>query len=524
MGHIQRDGFKVLLVNPVTPPSYWGFQESSWFIGAKAAHIPLPLITIAALLPANWEIRLIDTNVEGLSDGDIAWADAVLMTGMIVQKDGMSEIIGRCRRLAVPIVVGGPFVSSSPQAPELAGASALVIGEAEDGSLLDELTADLQSRSLKPAYTASGKPAMTSSPTPRYDLLRPRAYIAMAIQVSRGCPHGCEFCNVRSLFGRRPRYKSPSQVVAELEAIDATGFRGNVFFVDDNFIGDLRRARLVLEAIASWQAAHGHPFLFYTEADVRLAELTDVIDLMVRAGFFAVFMGFETPSVEALKESSKTQNLKVDAAASACRLRSKGLLVYGGFIVGFDSDDATIFEQVRRLIDDCRIDFAMAGMLTAIPGTPLEARLRREGRLIEGKSNDTFDETNIEPKRMTRLELLRGYRDLLKRLYEPRHFFERAYAALVEWRQGARRRTTVREYLAVLRSVTRQGIFSRYSLHYWRFMLKTLFLHPRKLARAFATAISGHHFFRYTRKVVLPRLVRAERRLLAEGDGNPSAC
>ena len=514
-----RTKYRVLLVNPETPATYWGFQESTWFIGAKAAHIPLPLLTIASLLPVDWQVKLIDLNIERLRDEDIAWADAVLVTGMIIQKDSLVSVLDRCRNLGVPTVVGGPYVSSSPDAPELAAATALVIGEAEDAGLIDGLARDLEGRTLQPRYAAAGRPDMGSSPVPRYDLLKRGAYIAMALQVSRGCPHLCEFCNVRMLFGRRPRYKTPEQVTAELDAILATGFNGNVFFVDDNFIGDIKAARAVLEAVNGWQERHDRPFQFYTEADIRLAENETVADLMVKAGFFAVFLGLESPSAEALRETAKVQNLRIDAGEAVRRLRQKGLLVYAGFIVGFDADRPDCFDRVREMIEVCRIDFAMAGMLIAIPGTPLEERLRSEGRLLQATGGDAFAETNIVPKRMTRLELLRGYHELIKKIYAPGSYFERAYAALAEWRQTKRRRVSLREVLAVPRSIVRQGIFSTYSLHYWRFLLKTLFRHPRKIARAFAAAISGHHFFRYTRKAVLPRLRQAEKKLLADGSG-----
>jgi radical SAM superfamily enzyme YgiQ (UPF0313 family) len=506
----------ILLVNPKIPTSYWGFQESTWFVGSKAAHIPLPLITLAALLPSEWRLSLIDMNIERLTDGHIAGADLVLLTGMIIQKQSLQEVVERCQALSVPTVVGGPFVSCTPDAPELDQATSLVIGEAESGDLVRRLVADIRCRCLKPRYLAEGKPSMDRSPTPRYDLLKRKSYIAMAVQTSRGCPHLCEFCNVRMLFGRRPRYKRPEQVVAELQAIYETGFRGNVFFVDDNFVGNVHAARKILEAVERWQGGHGRPFLFYTEADIRLADRDDLADLMVRSGFFSVFVGIESASEEALREAAKTQNLKRDIVEAVSRLRQRGLLVYAGFIVGFDADDSGCFERLQRLVDSTQIDFAMANMLVALPGTPLEARLREEGRLLEGASVDTFADTNIQPKRMSRLELVQGYRKLMMALYDPKRFFARAYAAISEWQQGPRRRTTWRELLAVPRSIVRQGIFSRYAGHYWKFMLKTLFRHPKKIVRAFATAISGHHFFRYTKREVIPSLRQLEERLRSE--------
>jgi radical SAM superfamily enzyme YgiQ (UPF0313 family) len=507
----------ILLVNPKTPTSYWGLQESTRFVGARAAHIPLSLITLAALLPREWHMKLVDMNMERLRDKDIARADAVLVTGMIIQRKSMEDVLRRCAELGAPTVVGGPFVSSSPDAKELTHATALVIGEAEDADVIGRLIEDLGAGTLAGRYVAAGRPDLSESPTPRYDLLRRKAYCVMSVQVSRGCPHGCEFCNVRILFGRRPRYKSPEQVTAELQAIWDTGDRGNVFFVDDNFIGNPRKAADILRAVDEWQKEYDLPFQFFTETDIKLAERDDLIDLMNKAGFFAVFIGFESPSEEALKASAKRQNVGVDAVEAARHLRSKGLQVYGGFIVGFDTDGPDCGRLIQEMVESSSIDFAMPGMLVAIPGTPLEQRLRAEGRLIENASEgDQFDLTNVLPKGMSRLELLRIYRELIERLYRPKHYFERAYAALAEWKLGAVRRAAKREYLAVVRSVLRQGVFSTYSLHYWKFLLRTLLRNPRKASRAFAMAICGHHFFVYTRKVVLPRLRKAEQMLLEQ--------
>lgn len=501
---------RILLVNPATPESYWGFQYAAWFLGAKAAHIPLPLITVAALLPKHWQIKLIDLNIEQLTNQDLLRADAVLLTGMIIQRVSLRQVLERCVEMAVPTVVGGPFVSSTPEHPDLQLATSLVIGEAEDETVIDPLIADLKSGELKSRYRASGLPCMEASPVPRFDLVRLKAYTSMAIQVSRGCPHNCEFCNVRALFGRRPRCKTSEQVTAELDALYRAGWRENIFVVDDNFIGNFKVTVQVVTAIDEWQARHERPFLFFTEVDIRLAKKPQIIDLMARAGFFAVFVGFETASEEALKAASKHQNVNVDITAAVRELRQRGLLVYGGFIVGFDSDGLDSFAALQQMIDSCQIDFAMAGLLTAIPGTPLEQRVHREGRLLDVTGANNFADSNIVPVKMTRLEMIRGYRELLAKLYEPRQYFRRAYAAIRQWSVQRGRRTSRREVWAVVKSIVRQGIFSRYSAYYWSFLLKTLFRNPRKISRAFAAAISGHHFFRYTRKVVVPQLRAAE--------------
>jgi radical SAM superfamily enzyme YgiQ (UPF0313 family) len=518
MGSLDRRK-KILLVNPEAPASYWGLQGAAWFLGAKAAYAPLPLLTLAALLPDDWEIKLIDMNVQRLRLRQLLWADEVWLTAMIAQKESLTAVLARCARLGIPTRVGGPFASASPDAKELSQASSLFIGEAESG-IINQLIEDTRDGTCRKIYRSAERPSLHHSPVPRYDLLKNRHYCAMSIQVSRGCPHKCEFCSVRMLFGHRPRYKTPQQIVAELQAIYDTGYRGNVFFVDDNFIGKPRLAEEVLRAIIEWQRIHGRPFLFFTESDIRIAERDDLVQLMVEAGFFAVFIGFESPSEEALTAADKKQNLKIDAHQAVRHLRQQGLLVYGGFIVGFDSDGPDCARLTYEFIAACGIDFAMAGLLIAIPDTPLESRLRNEGRLLNNEAaGDQFGLSNILPKSMTRLELLKGYRQLLEKLYEPRLYFERAQTALTEWRAGAGRRAPLREWWAVACSVVRQGIFSRYSWHYWRFMLRTLFQEPRKIARAFAIAISGHHFFTYTRRVVLPRL-RHEEQMLAEECGN----
>jgi len=506
--------FNVLLVSPETPHTYWGFQSAVGFVGARAAHVPLPLITVAALLPKEWEIRLVDMNIERLCDEDIRWADVVFLTGMIIQRAAISLVLDRCERLDTPTVVGGPFVSSTPDAPELQRASSLFIGEAEDESAMAALIDDLTSGSLHPRYEASGRPTMGASPVPRFGLLHRASYCALSIQISRGCPQSCDFCNVSALYGKRPRYKSPEQVQMELSAIKATGFRGNIFIVDDNFIGDVKYVVEVLDAMIDWQRGNGFPFLFYTESDIRLAKHEAVARKMVEAGFFSVFIGFESPSQEALIQARKHQNVGLDPIESVRLLRSYGLLVYGGFIVGFDADDEGSFDRLLRFVESCKIDFAMAGMLTAIPGTPLESRLRKEGRVVATSEGDSFELSNIIPKLMSRVELLRGYATVIKRLYTPSRYFDRALGSIKEWRQGVRWRFSWREVMAVPKSMLRQGVLSSYRFAYWRFLFRVMLHDPFKIPRAFAQAISGHHFFQYTRKVVLPRLQQAEAEIL----------
>ncbi|MFA6474667.1 MAG: B12-binding domain-containing radical SAM protein [Patescibacteria group bacterium] len=504
---------RILLVQPLTPPSYWGFQESVKFLGARAALPPLPLITVAGLLPRQWQYRLVDLNIETLTDKDLQWADYVLLTGMIIHRDSMKEVLARCRAIGVKTIVGGPFVSSSPDASELTDADTRVIGELEDQTLLATLVSDLRSRALRATYRAHAFPDLGYCRVPRFDLLDVSAYTSLSIQVSRGCPHRCEFCNVRMLNGNRPRYKSTEEARAELDAVYATGFQGNVFIVDDNFIGNVYAVMPVLDTIVAWQLSHHFPFLFYTEADIRLADMPELVNYLVSAGFFAVFIGFESPSKEALEGAKKHQNLKIDPVQAVSVLRQHGLLVYGGFIVGFDSDGPDCFDATVEFVEKCAVDFAMVGMLMAIPGTPLYDRLAQEGRLRTDDSGDQFAETNVIPLRMTQRQLVAGYRKLLQQIYNPSRFFARAARGLREWTPRVHRPYTWQEVGAVFRSFWWQGVLAPYRLAYWRFILQVTFNNPANFGRAIAIAASGYHFFAYTREVVVPRLIAAERRL-----------
>ncbi|MFH1314835.1 MAG: B12-binding domain-containing radical SAM protein [Candidatus Uhrbacteria bacterium] len=505
---------RILLVNPETPKTYWGFQDLMSFVGRKAAHAPLALITVAAIMrklrPGRFEFKMVDLNIDRLTDKNILWSDFVFVTGMNIERASIARVLNQCCQLERPTVVGGPFVRSQPDAPELALACSLFLGEGE--SLSAELVRDLESEKLKSEYKSDpGHWAdLTSSPVPAYELLKTQAYHSMPIQASRGCPHGCEFCCVRILDGARPRYKTPAQIIQELEAIEQTRFRGNVFFVDDNFIGNIKTAKAILQAMIP----KNHPFLFYTQVSTRLAEDDQLMEMMVEAGFFSVFIGLETPCVESLKEVGKNQNLKITPLEACRRPRKKGLLVYSGLVVGFDNDGPEIFEAMRQMVDECSIVMAMVGMLIAFPGTKLYTRLKSEGRIVPGSEDDQFVCTNIAPK-MGKIELIRGYRELIEYLYKPKNFLRRAYSSLMEWKPNKNRRERLpwREYLAAPKIIIRQGIFSTYAHHWWVFMLKVLFTCPSKIPRAFAESAYAHHFYHYTKKVVLPRLLAVERSL-----------
>jgi radical SAM superfamily enzyme YgiQ (UPF0313 family) len=495
---------RVLLVNPEYPDTYWGLRHMMPLVRRHWVVPPLGLLTVAALLPREWELRLVDLNVEPLRDDDLSWADVVMLTGMLVQSASLHAVLERCQRRGVRTVVGGPYATAMPEA--LGDADHLVLGEAEE--IVPELAADLAAGRACRVYREERKPDIGSSPVPLYHLLRPGSYHYLAVQYSRGCPFQCEFCDITTLYGRVPRTKSPGQVIVELEAIRATGFGGRVMFVDDNFIGPRKEVRRLLSELAVWRKRTRARLEYFTEASIDLADDPQLVDLMTEAGFAVVFIGIETPNQDSLRESRKTQNLRRDMLEQVRDLRRRGLDVYAGFILGFDHDGPDIFDLMIRFVQDAGIPYAMVGMLDALPGTPLYHRLVREGRLRpDVASGDNFAPTNV----VTRLPaevLLEGYARVLETLYDPEVYFARCREHLREWRMPETPAvpTSFEDFLVLWRSLWTQGVKAPYRSAYWRFLLWTLRRHPSKLPWAVAQACAGHHFITYTRETAVPRL------------------
>ncbi|MGH9796884.1 MAG: B12-binding domain-containing radical SAM protein [Candidatus Polarisedimenticolia bacterium] len=501
---------RVLLVNPAFPDSYWSGRFALPFVRRRSLLPPLGLITVAALLPRAWELRLVDLDVEPLEDRDILWAEVVMLTGMLVQRPSAHRVLRRCRALGRRTVVGGPAVTALPG--EFSEADHLVLGEGED--LVPVLAEDLAAGRPRPIYREETKPDLATAPAPRYDLLRPGAYHQMSLQYSRGCPFNCEFCDIIVMYGRKPRTKTASQVLAELELIRGTGFAGDVFFVDDNFIGNKKAVRTVLPAIAEWRRRIRPPLEFYTEASMNLADDPALVDQMTGAGFTAVFIGIESPSEEALRETRKTQNLHRSLAVQVHGLLERGLDVWGGFILGFDSDRPDCFDRMIGFIQEAAIPYAMVGILGALPNTPLYRRLKREGRLRHDLRGDQFGLTNV----ITRIPadaLLAGYRRVLETVYEPETYFRRCRENLARWKPapGAPRSLVARDLASAWRAIRGQGIGGTYRRAYWRFLRWVLRHHPEKLGRALAQAAAGHHYITYTRRVVIPALLETVERL-----------
>jgi len=499
---------KALLVWPKIPNSFWAFRGMLELLSEKVVMPPLGLITIAALCPPEWTLRLVDEALEELTDEDLCWADLVMVGGMEVQKEGIRDALARARQLGRRTMVGGPYASSQPERM-LALADHVVVGEPDE--VFAGIAVALESGTAERLYEITDKPDVTRTPIPRFDLLKLKHYASMAIQFSRGCPFQCEFCDITVLYGRKPRTKLPRQVLAELDTLLRLGWMKQIFIVDDNFIGNHQRALELCLELEKWQQAHGFPVMFYTEASMDLARKTALLEAMVRANFFHVFLGIESPSRESLKETHKFQNLATDPMSCIDILHSKGLWVTGGFIVGFDSDTEDIFDRQIEFIERTAIPWALLNSLHAMPGTALYARMQKEGRLLEEAPHTSGDAN--PPNFRTRLApavLLRGLAKTLAAIYEPNTFYERAWRSMDRWmiqgKQRAARQPGAAGIAAiVLRSIWHQGIKSNYRGAYWKYLVRIVThyaLSPAKLWMAATIMISGHHFIPYSREVV----------------------
>jgi radical SAM superfamily enzyme YgiQ (UPF0313 family) len=497
---------KALMVWPKFPPSFWGIEGMFEIIPEKSSMPPLGLITVAALCPSTWQLKLIDHAFEDISDEDLLWADLVMVSAMYAQRADARSILARARALGRRTFIGGPWASSEPEAV-LADADHVLAGEAEE--VFAGIAAALERGTAQRLYRVSDKPDISNSPIPRYDLLKLEAYVSMPVQFSRGCPFQCEFCDIITIYGRRPRTKTPAQVIAELELLRRLGWHSEVFLVDDNFIGNSKLAFQLAKDLAAWQERNGRPFVFFTEASIDLADRPELMAAMVSANFAYVFIGIESPSSDALKETHKFQNLRKDSLSQVQVIQQAGLWVLGGFIVGFDSDDESIFGRQLEFISRAGIAWAMAGFLMAPPTTPLYDRMKREGRLIE----DSTATTNFAPPNFRTVMplpvLLRGLADLLSGLYEPASFFRRAFLSLDRWRPGPALRPPhmgwAYDLRVLLRSIWLQGVRSDYRMAYWRFLsllLRRWRRNPAKLWLGFNVLLSAHHFLNYAVTVV----------------------
>jgi radical SAM superfamily enzyme YgiQ (UPF0313 family) len=486
-----------LLIYPEWPDTYWSFKHALPFEGKRSAYPPLGLLTIAPLLPKHWKKRLVDTNVRQLTNADLEWADVALLSGMLVHKQDLLAILARCRARGLRTVIGGPVTSSVEELPR--HADHVVIGEAED--LMAKLACDLERGTAEPVYRACELPGLDKTPLPDLNLINPRYYSAMAIQYSRGCPFNCEFCDIIEIYGRKPRTKSPAQVVAELEQLYERKWRGSVFVVDDNFIGNKKKVKELLPVLAEWNAQHRRPFTFFTEASVNLADDPELLQLMKEAGFTRVFLGIETPVEASLKEAQKLQNTRRSLLESVRRIQCHGMEVMAGFIVGFDSDPEDIFDKQVEFIQESAIPLAMVGLLLALPGTQLYRRLLKEGRIVDEGHGDNMEcRLNFVPK-MDPQRLVEGYRSILRRIYDPDAYYERVQRFLALYRPAHHRHRSLSDYVALARSILKQGILEETRTGYWKFFLQAATRYRHAFDTAITLAIMGYHFQRLTRDV-----------------------
>ncbi len=484
---------RVLLVYPRNPDTFWSFKHVLPFVSKKAAFPPLGLLTVAAMLPRAWTLELIDLNVSDLDDEPLRRADYIFLSGMIVHRDSAHEIATRCAALGKTVVAGGPlFTTGYRNFPEIPH---FVLGEAED--LIGRLVADMERGTLAPCYRSDHWPDVHKTPVPRWDLIRMRDYVTMPVQFSRGCPFNCEFCDIVIMNGRVPRTKDPAQVVRELEALRLAGWKDMVFIVDDNFIGNRGRSRELLGAMIEWRARVAPRMGFLTEASVNLADHVELCELMIEAGFKKVFLGIETPSADGLAECGKTQNSKRDLAHAVETLQRSGLEVMAGFIIGFDSDPPDIFARQFEFIQRTGVVTAMVGLLTALPQTVLHRRLAREGRLLAETCGNNTDAAVNFVTRLDRDFIISGYKELMRKLYAPRHYHHRIRALLRTLeRRGPVMRLSWSDLRAFLKSLWLLGVWHRGRREYWGLFWWTLLSRPRKFPAAMELAILGHHYRR----------------------------
>ncbi len=506
---------KVLLVYPLCPVTYLSFQYAAPLTGTKAALPPLGLLTVAAMLPRDWERRLVDLNVRALGDDALDWADVVFISAMTVQHESVVDVIARCRARNRRIVAGGPHFYHYHA--EIAGVDHVVLGEAED--VMAELCADLAAGRARPIYRPSGFPDVSRTPIPDWSLIRLDDYDAMSLQFSRGCPFDCEFCDIIMLNGRKPRVKLPAQVHAELQALHDAGWRRSIFIADDNFYGNKKRCRELLDAMAAWRDARDRRFVFATQASLNIADDPDLLDRMVAAGFAVVFIGIESVSAASLAECHKVQNLRRDMARGLAAIHDHGLTVWGGFVFGFDSDTAAIFDEQMAFIEECGIALASVSLMTAIPNTRLHDRLKAEGRLLGGFNSGFVDARgpNFVP-RMDRAMLIAGYKRVVGRIYGHEAFYRRA-------RQTIARRIPPalacfpfgrRELGTLLRALWRLGVRDEGRRSFWKLLGFAARRGRAALGLAVTLLLMGYHLRRLSRDLVAAPHAAPETPQLAE--------
>jgi radical SAM superfamily enzyme YgiQ (UPF0313 family) len=505
---------KALLVNPPYLDSFWSFKPICRNLGAKAMAPPLGLLTVAALLPREWQFRLVDMNAHPLTESDWQWGDLVLFTGMLAQKEGLLALIREAKARGKTVVAGGPYASSVPEGVLAAGADFLVRGEAEN--LEDELLAALREGKPQKVLEHPNKPEMTRSPIPRFDLIHPPDYISMCIQTSRGCPFDCEFCDVVSLYGRKPRYKDPDQVLAELECLYDLGWRREVFIADDNFIGDKKHARAILEKLIPWMKSRGEPFGFWTQASINLGQDPGLVDLLTAANFNYVIVGVETPDPKLLAATRKKQNIQNPLDQSVTNIMNNGLGVMASFIIGLDGEEKGAVDRICDFVERNHIPIVTLNTLQVFPNTALWQRLQQEGRLLEEMTTGDMEggRLNYLPTR-PEAEILEEYARGIKYLCEPSIFLDRAYRHILAMRPTRRalglekeedhrqegkndlpgKKFELWQLTSTLQFFWRQGVRADTRGQFWRQLLEVYRRNPSRLRKYLLLCVVGENMF-----------------------------
>ncbi|MEW6350062.1 MAG: radical SAM protein [Thermodesulfobacteriota bacterium] len=498
---------RALLISPELGDTYWGLRESVSMLGRKVVAPPLGLITVAAMLPKAWKLRLVNLVFEELTEELWSWSEIVILSGMRAHKKDLLRVVQQARARHKTSVVGGPYATMAPDELIQAGADFVFRGEAEGG--LEELLHRISSGSSDPVVQAAPHPELTASPIPRFDLLGdPRNYAIMGVQTTRGCPFECEFCDVINLHGRRPRHKTPEQVISELDALHDIGWRGALFFCDDNFIGSKAYTRRLLDVLVPWIKSHGEPFNFLTQASVNLGQDRELIDLMTDGNFSWVFLGIETPDEEVLKANRKHQNVTNPLLESVTNICANGLSVVGSFVIGFDGEKPGADERIIEFVNQAKIPMVMINRLEATPGTALWKRLKAENRLIEGGNGDELESGGCDfvPTR-PREQIAQELTNVRERLYDPSEYMRRAYQYYLTMRPtrkalgivepgsqavAPRDSLSIRNRFGHLRSllilVWRRGIASRHRWQFWA-QLYTLFRRNPSRTRSYLNAL-----------------------------------
>jgi radical SAM superfamily enzyme YgiQ (UPF0313 family) len=484
---------KILLVSPMVPDTFWSFKHALRFISKKAGEPPLGLLTVAAMLPAEWQKTVVDLNVRALEDNEIAQADYVFLSAMSIQEASARTVIEQCNKLGTKVVAGGPLFTARHD--EFEGVDHFVLNEAE--ITLPLFLEDLAHSRAQHLYATTQWADLTTTPAPLWELIDFRHYATMNIQYSRGCPYDCEFCDITVLYGRVPRTKNIEQIIAEMDRLRLLGWCGHVFFVDDNFIGNkLKLKEQILPGLIDWMERYDHPFSLSTEASLNMSDDEELMRLMGRAGFESVFVGIESPNESSLIECKKIPNKNRDLLSSVHAIQSSGIQVQGGFILGFDNDPPSIFNTLIEFIRDSGIVTAMVGILNAPRGTRLHQRMVEEGRLMNSFSGDNTDfSMNFIPK-MNAEALLDGYKKVVATIYSPKEYYARVLKFLRTYKPPLKRKARIRtrHLVALTKSVVFLGVVGKERIYYWKLFFWSLLRRPELFPMAITYAIYGFHF------------------------------